>query len=616
MGPKPYAVLHDLTAPDLPGGKTYAQLVEILGGHFNPQPLQIAERFRFHKRDQKEGEPIREFNAAIRKLSEHCGFGAVLEETLRDRLVCGLRNEQIQRKLLSEDGLTYKNALDISIAMETASRDAIELQKEKQQSVNKINKFKQNNNRKHMNKKKGSTEHKGTSGSCFRCGGTNHTAADCYFKESLCHGCKKKGHIKKACMEKQFKKGKVYSLNHEDDDEETLLGSFTVKNLNSDVIWVNPEVNGKLISMELDTGSPVTIVPASVYRKHFKDHELETTTLKLKTYAGDTINPLGLLQARVKLNGQTAVLPIHVVSDKCKGPPLLGRNWLSALTLDWTEIKKAKNENLHYHTDVKDQNLLKQKYASVFKEELGTLKDITAQIKVKPGSDSKFCKARTVPYAIKPKVEAELLRLVSTGILKKVETSEWATPIVPIPKKDGSVRICGDFKVTINPVLDVDQYPLPKIEDIFASLAGGKQFTKLDLKQAYLQMEVKEEDRKFLTINTHLGLFQYQRLVFGIASAPAIWQRAMDQVLQGISGVQCILDDMIVTGGTRDEHMQTLETVLQRLDTFGLRLNNEKCAYMLDKIEFCGHVIDKDGIHKTGEKVDAVVNAPNPTNVS
>ena len=102
-------------------------------------------------------------------------------------------------------------------------------------------------------------------------------------------------------------------------------------------------------------------------------------------------------------------------------------------------------------------------------------------------------KPRPVAYSLKPKIEAELDKLELQGIVYRVETSEWATPIVAIPKKDGSVRICGDFKVTLNPVLDVDQYPLPKTEDIFANLAGGEKFTKMDLRQAYLQLHLSDE---------------------------------------------------------------------------------------------------------------------------
>ena len=98
-------------------------------------------------------------------------------------------------------------------------------------------------------------------------------------------------------------------------------------------------------------------------------------------------------------------------------------------------------------------------------------------------------------------------------------------------KKDCSVRVCGDFKVTINSQLEVDEYPLLRIADIYASLGGGTLFSVLDLRHAYLQMEVEEHPRPFLTINTIRGLYQYQRLPYGVASAPAIWQRAMDQIL-------------------------------------------------------------------------------------
>ena len=174
-------------------------------------------------------------------------------------------------------------------------------------------------------------------------------------------------------------------------------------------------------------------------------------------------------------------------------------------------------------------------YDVLFEEHLGKLNKITGKLYLKTDAKPFFCRARSLPYSVKPKVEVELERLQQLGILEPVSWSDWATPIVPVIKKNGSVRLCGDFKVTVNPVLNVEQYPMPKVEDIFASLAAGKRFTKLDLKDAYLQMVMDEESKKLLTINTHKGLFRYNRMVFGIASAPALWQRAMDQVLQGLN---------------------------------------------------------------------------------
>ena len=130
-------------------------------------------------------------------------------------------------------------------------------------------------------------------------------------------------------------------------------------------------------------------------------------------------------------------------------------------------------------------------------------------------------------------VSKELDRLVKAGILKPVKFSKWATPIVAVEKKGGGVRICADFSVTLNPHLNVDIYPLPRVEDIMATLAGGESFSVIDLANAYLQMDVENSSKQFLTITTHKGLFEYQRLPFGLASAPAIWQRTMDMLLNG-----------------------------------------------------------------------------------
>lgn len=112
--------------------------------------------------------------------------------------------------------------------------------------------------------------------------------------------------------------------------------------------------------------------------------------------------------------------------------------------------------------------------------------------------------------------------------MSKVDWSPCATPVVPVIKKDGTVRLCRDFKVSINPVLQAEQYPLPRI---FATPSGGQFFSNIDLVVAYLQIEIEEDSKEFLTINTHKALYRYNRMVFGVTSAPALWQRAMDQVL-------------------------------------------------------------------------------------
>ncbi len=219
-------------------------------------------------------------------------------------------------------------------------------------------------------------------------------------------------------------------------------------------------------------------------------------------------------------------------------------------------------------------------------------------------------------HRLRPKVEASLEKLEQEGVLEKVTHSEWGSPIVVVPKKTGGVRICGDYKVTLNQVLDVDQHPLPKPSDLFATLAGGKVFSKLDLTQAYHQMEVEEKFQHLLTITTHKGLYRYRRLPFGISSAPALFQRTMEQILQGIPGVVAFMDDIELTGATVEEHLDRLDQVLQRLEEHGLRLHKSKCEFLKDRVEYLGHIIDKDGLHPVPEKVRAITDAPAPSNVS
>ena len=246
--------------------------------------------------------------------------------------------------------------------------------------------------------------------------------------------------------------------------------------------------------------------------------------------------PLGVFEVEVDYEGQTAKLNLYVVEKG--GPALFGRDWLQKIQLNWKNIKCLH----HFPAGENLDNILKC-YPSVFQDGIGSVKDIKASLHLKPDTKPKFMKPRPVAYSLKPKVEEELDKLEKQGIIYKVDTSEWATPIVAIPKKDSSVRICGDFKVTLNPALQVDQYPLPKIEDIFANLAGGEKFTKLDLRQAYLQLHLSEDSKPLLTINTHKGLYRYHRMTYGISPAPSIWQRTIDTILQGclLWGIRVII---------------------------------------------------------------------------
>ena len=233
---------------------------------------------------------------------------------------------------------------------------------------------------------------------------------------------------------------------------------------------------------------------------------------------------MGVCKVIVSHNNKFFNSELHVL--KSKGPALFNREWLNRMQLNLSEFtdadlkqrcmtpefnlgdKMVSELNSNYAESKQEFNCIEsafvdndccfncddelqtlmRKHIDVFSDSIGCLKKITSSLHLKENATPKFCKARPIPHSLKSKVETDPKNLQSEGIIQPISWSEWATPIVPVMKKNGAVCICEDFKVTINSQLKVEQYPLPKIEDIFANLAGGKQFFEIDLKNAYLPM--------------------------------------------------------------------------------------------------------------------------------
>ena len=260
------------------------------------------------------------------------------------------------------------------------------------------------------------------------------------------------------------------------------------------------KINNKIVTFEVDSAAAVTLMTNYDFNRLFPNLVLQQTTLQLKTYCGNNLSVLGYVTVKAELGLTIQDLNLYIVDSVKKGFPLLGREWIRRLgvRLEVLHVKEASSTQ-------EKLNTLLGKYENLFNDDIGKIKDVQATIKLKSGAVPVFCKARQVPFSLLSKVEKEIDLLVEQGILIKVDRSEWATPVVPVSNSNARVRLCGD--------IHVNNHPLPTIDVLFASMAGGRKFTKLDISQVFLHMEVNPHDSHLLTLNTHKGLYRCTRLL-------------------------------------------------------------------------------------------------------
>ena len=369
----------------------------------------------------------------------------------------------------------------------------------------------------------------------------------------------------------------------------------------------------------MDTGSPIALTGETGWKK-IGSPRLARSYIRHCAYGQRQISVMGECTVDVKCGSTVLQLPLVVSS----GASLLGLNWIQAFQLDINallytpkasaELLSAGVHTMGVPTDLDLKNVIAD-HPSIFAPGLGLCTKTKAHLQLRDDVQRKFLKARPLPFSRIDAVGKELQRLEDLKIVTKVDYSDWATPIVVVQKPSGKVRICGDYRATVNPCLHVQQHPIPRIEKLFAKLQGGMHFSKLDMRDAYLQIELDDETKQLLVINTHKGLYRYNRLCFGPSPAPAIFQKWVDNLVAGIPGVAAYLDDIIVTGQTKAEHLGNLRRVFAALDNYGLKLQLDKCVFFAPEVSYLGYIISKDGLCASEERVQAILQYALPTDL-
>jgi hypothetical protein len=235
-----------------------------------------------------------------------------------------------------------------------------------------------------------------------------------------------------------------------------------------------------------------------------------------------------------------------------------------------------------------------------------------------PTGDAKPIKqaVRRTPRAFAGEEENVIKDQIDAGVLQE-SNSPWASPLVYVRKKDGTVRACVDYRA-LNNVTMKDTYPLPRIADCLDCIQEAKWFGTLDLQSGYWQIQVDECDRHKTAVVTRNGLYEYKAMPFGLAGAPATFERCMELILRGLQWKTLILylDDIIVFGDSEEAFLSRLEEVLKRLTTAGLKLKPSKCELFKHEVSFLGYVVTATGIATQPEKVAAIKEWPSCKDVS
>ena len=552
---------------------------------------------------------------ALYSLAENCEYGAMEEEMIRDRLVVGIRDTALSEKLQMDSALTLESAKKLIRQREAvheqqralkggdSSVDAIRPQRPAHSNPRNASRHHNRGNaddrRDHARSTRGHTQFKQRyshpGGKCGRCGGEQHPRDKCPARDAQCHNCQRRGHFSTQCRRKT-----VSTLQEGDTVDSAFLDTVSSERKNT---WFsNITISGKEMPFKLDTGAEVTAVSKKTWQM-LGEPALQPPNKQLYGPAQQPLEVLGHFRGHLSYRGREATHPVFVVNNL--NTNLLGLPSISTLHL------AVRMDALDVPTTA---DIIKRKFSKVFHGlgNLGDEYDIKLQPDAKPYA---LFTPRHVPLPLRPKVAEELDRMEKAGVISKVsEPTPWCAGMVVVPKKSGTVRICVDLKPLNQSVLR-EVHPLPKVDETLAQLAGAKIFTKLDANSGFWQIPLSQPSRLLTTFITPMGRYCFNKLPFGISSAPEHFQRRMSELLLGLQGVQCQMDDILVFGRDQAEHNARLEAVLRRIEEAGVTLNPEKCEFSKDKLTFLGHVINSNGIQADPEKTEAIRNMLPPTSV-
>ena len=541
----------------------------------------------------------------------------------------GIKDNATRKKLLQVSKLTLQQSIDIVRSWEKTAKQ-LESMKVEGEQVLAVSKEQYKEQRKRVEKRVEEV--------LIKCKFCNKSHPRDKFKcpawGKTCSLCKRKNHFAVVCNAQRRPFSQRKSVSGINDDTDSSEGEYIalvetkeeVGAVNSDQYTYKPSaplmINKKLESFQLDSGATVNVLSkrtlAGCFRKPIEKKLVKTNTT-LVMYNGSEVKPIGKTGIQVinPKNNKKYSIEFMVVEENCK-------SILGAKASQLMNLLVVNKENIFTtESNVKDvpkfitQQHLIEEYPAVFQGQ-GTLPG-TLHLEIDESISPVQLPTRRIPLAVKDKLKAELNRLVDVNAITPVDTpTTWISAIVVTVKKNGDIRLCIDPK-PLNKALKRNHYPSPTIDDILSNLAQARCFSVLYAKNGFWHVRLDEPSSYATTFGTPWGRYRWLRMPFGISPAPEEFQRRVNDILLGLSGIKVIADDILVYGsGATDEeayldHDKNLSGLMERWREKGLKLNPDKIQLQLKEVSYMGHRITSNGLKIDPEKTKAIRDMPVPT---
>lgn len=583
--------------------------------YFNATHNKIHARAKFNKIKQEPEEHATEFITRVYSAAMLCHYPEnIIDELIRDRLIVGVKDLKLSNDLQLDPNIELQTVVTKIRQTEEVMRQqsairsfkSNHIDEEQSESIDRMN-YKSKNNTNYKYKVESDNNY---NSSCGRCGKfPRHRFTQCPARNSFCMKCRHKGHWAVVCRNENksetwrddscnnFKK---YNRNMQEINTET---SYSGRN---DPWKINIKIKDQNVYFKIDSGADVSAI-GEKHIKRLSDVVLKPTHSKLIAAGQGVLNVIGKFNTDLIANNKMIQTDIFVIKNLEE--PLLGKPAIEALGL------LTRMNTMNKSLTIQDYQDPIREFPKLF-EGLGKLKgEYKIYLKRTSKPYSLNCSRRlAIPLYGPLKKELQLLK--DQKVIFPVEKpTPYCAGIVVRPKEDGNIRLCVDY-TELNKNICRSRYQLPSVEECLAQIGKANFFSKLDANKGYFQLPLEENSKLLTTFITPFGRYAFNRMPMGIKCASEVFQQRMHALVEGIEGVVCCQDDILITGKTMREHDERLNRVLRRMLVEGITLNKNKCAFRVQNCNFLGHIISKYGIKPCPKKVEAILAMPNPTDVT